>query len=69
MADPPAQTTETITPGKYYRVEVTGMFNYAGNHYEPGTVYHVPEALYNGSLPDGKAFKDLCVTAQAVDSY
>ena len=69
MADPPALTTETISPGKYYRVAVTGIFSYAGEHYEPGKVYHVPEALYNGNLPDGKPFKDLCVNAQAVDSY
>ena len=69
MADLSAPTTETIHPGKYYRVEVTGMFSYAGENYEPGKVYHVPEALYNGNLPDGKAFKDLCVTAQAVDNY
>jgi hypothetical protein len=68
MAD--AQTTNTIVPGQYYQVTVTGMFNHAGEHYEPGTTYYVPDAIYNGMLDDGTTnFKNMCVTAQAMASY
>lgn len=66
----PVETKETISTPKYWKVAVKGIFNHAGEHFEPNTVYHVPDDVYKSKLADGRtAFKDMCVTSEEKDSY
>lgn len=49
-------------PG-YYRVQVKAIFDVYNEHFQPGQIYWVSAEHYNGQLPDGRNFKDLCATA------
>ena len=49
-------------PG-YYRVTVKVMFMAFNEYFTPGVTYWVTPEMYDGQIPDGRAFKDLCLTA------
>lgn len=50
-------------PG-YYRVTVKAFFMAHNEYFQPGTTYWVTPDMYNGQIPDGRNFKDLCVSAE-----
>ncbi len=62
--DDPVPTDTVIATASYWRVEVKGIFDYAGEHFEPRVTYYVPEELYEGKLANGTAFKDMCASAR-----
>lgn len=47
-----------------YKVFVNAIFYAHNEQFMPGTTYWVVPEIYNGTLPDGRAFKDLCSHAE-----
>ena len=47
-----------------YKIKVNTVFSAHNEMFYPSHDYWVPVAIYEGKLPDGRVFKDLCASAQ-----
>lgn len=50
----------------YYQVQVNAVFLAANMTFQPGVTYTVSPEIYNSTLDDNRAFKDLCTVAQQI---
>ena len=64
QSDVQGKATAGENEPQYYKVTMKSLFVAHNEVFRPGITYRVSPAIYNGTIQDMGAFKDLCATAE-----